>query len=141
MTSKRRRRRGPVTLDQGEGLGVWYDPRTWFDTTALNWQPSPRHPDMDFVIVPNDTPKVAEVAAWSIDDPAPGKTTWYKISDRAWADGRAQAAIDTIAAVGAQISDTAGQVFDVGASILKNIVPILIGIAVLYLFSHMDESK
>ena len=145
----KRSRRPPYTVDaeSGEGLGIWYDPRTWGDSSAYDWQPSPKYPEMDFVIVPNDTPMPMQgndaVAAWVIDSPAPGKTTWYRVTQRSYDAGQRQAVIDTVVATaqstGEAMAKVGTNVINAVDTITSNIVPILIGLAALFIF--MQSSK
>ena len=153
MSKRPPRPRGPVLIaEDGETLGefgTWYDPSTWFDGTAINWQPSPKYPDMDFVVVDTGTPMPTTgsdaVAAWSVDSPTAGKTTWYRVSGRAFDAGQRQAAIDTVVATaqnaGEAIAKTGNGIINAVDTITSNIVPILIGLAALWFLANSKGAE
>lgn len=129
-----RRTRKSRTIDGGLAA-MTYDPLgnpTGIDDSLLQssigWQAT-ADPDIIKKIVPTGTPGATLDGATTVAVSFPDvvSDTWYKPSNGAYVAGRATAAIDTI-------QQTAGKLADVGATIANNLMPIVIGIAVLYFF-------
>ena len=143
-----RKRRKAVTLDASGNVdksgrqfgGFWSD---LMGTTESN--PVPDLSNSDFPpqatsdpnilkqIVPAGTPVPAYVTGVALGFPDAMYDSWYFPTPAAYSAGRAQAATDTIIATGDQIGATIQSVANVGAGIAQNFVPILIGIAALFL--------
>lgn len=105
------------------------------------WVPSS---NSDFVEtqVPNDTPLPTDntVIALMRDFPAQGTTTWYSATAAAYGAGRQQAAIDTLAATGAQLTQAGESIINAAAGIANNIVPILVALAALFIWIEKGKS-
>lgn len=141
----RRQRRARVTLDAETGkplAGFWSD---LFGTNTTDTNPADAYlpdfpvqntsnPDIQKQIVPAGTVAPAYVTAISLGFPSSYYDTWYFPTQTAITSGKAQAAIDTIVATGDQVGAAIQQVANVGAGIANNFVPLLIGIAALFLF-------
>jgi len=136
-----RRTRKSRTIDGGLAA-MTYDPLgnpTGIDDygsqSAIGWQAT-ADPDIIKKIVPTGTPGAtldgATTVAVSFPDPL--SDTWYKPSSGAYVAGRATAAIDTI-------QQTAGKLADVGATIANNLMPIVLGIAVMWFFFKNNETN
>ena len=99
----------------------------------------------DFIhtVVPNDTPTPMDgsVVAVARDLPSPGQTTWYSPTTAAIASGRVQAAVDTLEATGAQLTQAGESIIGAASAITQNFIPILIGLAALYLLFEFEKSK
>lgn len=128
-----RRKRRARTYDAGSGrdLGALYD------ITATS------NPDIVKQVVPNDTPipDDGSVVAVARDMPEPGQSTWYQPTASARAAGKLTALMDTIAATGAQLTDAGRRALDVGGAIIGNLQPILIGVALLYVWLQWEKMK
>lgn len=139
-----KRKPKPRVFDQnGQDLGAWYDPTSWgagLEAAAVEWQPT-SDPDVMRAFVPNNTPRPAEVLSWTIDYPQPGTTVWYRPTQAALISGRAQAAIETVQATAESVAQTGGQLLNVAGTIGQNLVPILIGLAALYLIATLGKFR
>lgn len=136
---ERRRRRAAIydngaaepssaNLGDGEGLGATSGPSDgWIATND---------PDIIKRIVVSGTMGATQdgATAVSIGFPDAGFDTWYKPTQTAYTAGRAQAALDTIQATTDSIQAAATQISDLGAGLVKNFIPLLVGAAVLYFF-------
>jgi hypothetical protein len=98
---------------------------------------------MLFMVVPNGTsePLSENITSRFVDSPEPGVTTWYKIDPAAFFWGKVTAATDTVQATGEKLATAGGAVLNVGTAIASNLMPILIGVAVLYFFSQWEKFK
>lgn len=126
-----KRKRKPRTYDAN--LGAWYE--LFGDQSAATWTAS-SDPQLDQATVPNDTPLPSDgsVLGLRVNVPQQGTTTWYRASAGTIAAGKVQAAVDTLAATGAQITNAI-------ESVATNFVPILLGLAVLYFLFQMEKAK
>ncbi len=91
--------------------------------------------------VPNDTPLTPDVISIRPDYPAEGITTWYAVSAKGQREGQAGAMLDTLAATGAQVTAAGSQLLDLAATVTKNLGPILLGLAALWVFFQMERAK
>jgi hypothetical protein len=96
---------------------------------------------MDFIVVPKATATTPDLAAWVVDSPQPGQTTFYKIAPRAYAAGRAEAAMQSIQGAGEQLMHIGENALTAVGTIAANIIPILLGIAALFLLYQSDKSE
>ena len=136
-----RKHRERVTLDQnGQAMSGFFD---WFNDDSpvipdLSNSEFPvqstSNPDIVKQIVPTGTPVPTYVTGVTIGFPSVYYDSWYFPTNAAYSAGRAQAALDTVVATGDQIGAVITKVGDVGAAIANNFVPLLIGIAAIWLF-------
>lgn len=162
MATKRKRRK-PATLEGvGSGAtGTWGDPgaASWVDIaasvaagdtagsgatysmgdgTTTGWEPS-QYPNVDMWITVNGPAPDAGVTSWTVDSPALGLTTWFRINPNANLSADIGAATDTAAAVGTQIADIGTGISNTVQTLFQNIVPILIGLAALYVWRESER--
>lgn len=143
MATTRKRRRKPQTIN---GLGSPDDLEQFeYDYGAntgsagsFGWSRS-IDPDIVKTEVPNDTPLDPRVVAVSRDFPRAGITTWYAPTTQAIASGKTQAAVDTIAATGAQLTAAGESILGVAGAVVQNLPLILLGLAALFLM--WEKSK
>lgn len=124
----KRKPRKMATFDaQGNTLGAIASDFTWYASS---------NPDFMEAQVPNDTPLPSDdsVVALMRDYPAPGVTTWMSPTQAAILSGKVQAAVDTIAATGAQLTSAGESIISAAAGIASNIVPILVALAALFIW-------
>lgn len=128
----KRRRRGPEVLNAMGQLGSVASDFAWSASTDPNFMEAQ---------VPNDTPLPDDnsVVATMRDFPQGGTTTWMSPTQAAIVGGKVQAALDTVAATGAQLTAAGEQIIGVAGGIVNNIVPILLGLAALWFF--MEKGK
>ena len=162
MATKRKRQRKPVTLGSG-ATGTWGDTSgtLWSDVaasvaagdtagsgatysmgdgTTTGWEPS-QYPNMDMWITQNGPAPDTGVTSWTVDSPALGLTTWFRIDPNANLSADIGAATDTAAAVGTQIANIGSGVATAVSSLFNNLVPILIGLAALYVWHESERNK
>lgn len=84
-------------------------------------------------VVDNDTP-LPDYPGLAIarDWPVKGQTTWYFPSTTAIIQGKATAAMDTVIATGDQVGAAIEKISDVGATVINNLWPLLIGGAIFW---------
>lgn len=109
--------------------------------TGPEWYVDPGNPDFLLAEVPNDTPVPIDVTGLHLNWPVDGITTWIKPTQAAYTSGRINAALETITATGAQLTETGAKVLNVAGTIATNFIPILIGLAALWLFLSSGESS
>jgi len=149
-----RRHRKPVTLEAGGEMdrsgqqfgGFWSD---LFGTSPSN--PAPDLSNSDFPpqatsdpnilkqIVPTGTPVPLYVTGVTRGFPSAMYDSWYFPTGQAYASGNAQAAMDTITATGDQIGANIQAVTNIGANVVQNFVPLLIGIAAIFLLMKFGD--
>lgn len=122
---------GSVAAGDTAGSGATY---TMGDGTTTGWMPS-QYAGMDMWITLNGAgaPDTG-VTSWTVDSPSPGLTTWFRINPAAYTSADIGAATQTAAAVGTQISNIGTGISSAAQSIFANIGPILIGLAILFVW-------
>lgn len=91
--------------------------------------------------VPNDTPLDSRVVAVSRDFPRAGVTSWYAPTSQAVVSGKVQAAVDTIASTGAQLTAAGESMLGIAGAVVQNLPLILAGIVAMYLLFQWEKTK
>jgi len=145
----KRKRRGGRTFgsipERGNGLGAVDDLLQYeFDESwtpdSIGWSLT-ADPNIVKTEVPNDTPLDPRVVALTRDFPRAGVTSWYAPTTQAVATGKIQAAVDTIAATGAQLTAAGESVLGFAGAVVQNLPLILMGLAAVYLLFKWESGK
>ena len=129
----KRSRRGPRTLDQsGAEMGGWFD---WAGTSAAVdpvWTVDANDPYIMRAEVPAGTPQPNDIVGAYAGWPSPGVDTWIKQTALKKLTDRVQFASEAVTQIGEQMADVGAGVLSAGGTILKNIGPILLALAALF---------
>lgn len=127
--------------DTGQSLGSGAS-GTWGDAVTPQWFASPTDPNFMEARVPTGTPYPTDIVGFSAITGWPDATqdTWIAPTSGAIWSGKITAATDTIAATADQIASAGGAVLATAEGFVKNLLPIVIGLAVLYVMWSEKKS-
>ncbi|MHB8674557.1 MAG: hypothetical protein ACYDAK_12895 [Candidatus Limnocylindrales bacterium] len=158
----RKKRRRPVTLE-GQTLGSGAS-GTWTDSTSssafnppidqygnpistgdtwtgvANWTLSADGTWMEAQVPAGTTPTDSSITVIP-GYPDPSIDTWREPTNMAYISANVGAATDTVSAVGDQIAAIGTGVATTLSTLFQNIVPILIGLAALYVWRESEKGK
>ena len=138
--TRRRSRRKPRTIGGlGDDLSYMYEYGEQ-DQDNIGWIRT-EDPNIVKTEVPNGTPLDPRVIGVAVNHPRQGTTTWTAPTTEAIAQGKLQAAVDTIAATGAQLTAAGESILTTFGTVAANLPLILAALAAVYLLFKWESAK